>query len=341
MAGYKTPLHPLPLLFAFLPSPNLPSLSSPLVRSDSGYIGSFIVHLAVIGVAILFARMQPDPAREIEDQDPLLLEVWQGDGSERDPGIPGQARGIAQGVSTGDKSKLGLGAKAMIRVKPLNADKLLKEMKAEEEKAAAESKAEAKAAAESTKATKTTPDEKHSKTSPKESLDDFNKSKPKGGKSTASGATASGATASAKSSGGPKGRAGIQGTSVGGEGTGHGTGKDGIGRPNGKGRNGGDGGSGNAEKLFAGDVNGKFADVFIPLFREQGGELSSDKDSGTVKVRVSPSGLVSFAGWFRRPSDPLVERLVIESIQKMRPVRTPPGGEEYILNIPVSGSVPE
>lgn len=309
------------------------------MRSDSGYIGSFLVHLGVIGVVILFARLQPTPAREVEDQDPLLLEVWQGDGSERDPGIPGAARGIAEGASTGDKSKMGLGAKPFTRVRVLDSGKLLREMKEAEARAAAEAKEEAKAAAEakseSTKATKTTPDEKSSKTSDKVSFADFKKANAKAGKSSSSGATSV-----AKSSGGASGHAGISGVSVGG-GTGRGTGEGGFGRPNGTGRNGGDGGSGNAEKLFVGDVKGKFADVFIPLFREQGGELSSDKDSGTVKVLVSPSGLVSFAGWFHRPSDPLVERLVIESIRKMRPVRPPPGGDEIIVRIPVSGSVEE
>lgn len=303
------------------------------MRSDSGYIGSFLVHTAVIGVAILFARMQPTPAREIEDQDPLLLEVWQGDGSERDHGIPGRARGIAEGASTGDKSKMGLGAKGFTRVKPLNANKLLHEMKVAEAKAAAEAKAEAAKTAKT--ADKSESSAKSDKVASKEKwTPDFlkNGQTKSGGKSSVTGS---------KSTSGSKGHTGIAGSSVGGEGTGHGTGKDGFGRPNGHGRNGGDGGSGNAEKLFAGDVKGKFADIFIPLFREQGGDLASDKDSGIVKVLVSPSGLVSFAGWHRRPVDSLVERLVIESIRKMLPVRTPPGGEEIIVRIPVSGSVEE
>lgn len=303
------------------------------MRSDSGYIGSFLVHVAVIGVAILFARMQPAPAREVEDQDPLLLEIWKGDGSERDPGIPGQARGIAAGASNGDKSKMGLGAKGFTRVKPLNADKLLKEMKEADARAAAEAKAEA--AKEAKTSAKTDSSSKSDKVSAKE------KWSPEFLKNGHSKTGGSKTTSGSKSTSGSKGHSGIHGSSVGAEGTGHGTGKDGLGRPNGKGANGGDGGSGNAEKLFAGDVKGKFADIFIPLFREQGGDLSSDKDSGIVKVLVSPSGLVSFAGWHRRPVDPLVERLVVESIQKMRPVRPPPGGEEIIVRIPVSGSVEE
>jgi hypothetical protein len=300
------------------------------VRSDSGYIGSFIVHLAVIGVAILFSRMQPD-VREVDEQDPLLLEIWQGDGSERDPGIPGRDRGIAEGAITGDKSKMGLGAKGFTRVKVLNADKLLKDMKEADAKAAAEAKAES--AKEAKSADKSDPSAKSDKVSSKEKwTPDFLKN----GQSKTSGKAS---TTGSKSTGGSSGTHGIKGSNVGGEGTGHGTGKDGFGRTNGHGKNGGDGGSGNAEKLFIGDVRGKFADIFIPLFREQGGDLSADKDSGVVKVLVSPSGLVSFAGWHRRPGDALVERLVEESIRKMPPVRTPPGGEEIIVRIEVSGKV--
>ncbi len=296
------------------------------MRSETGYIGSFLVHLAIVGVALLLSRITPAPP-EVEAHDPLLLEVWAGDGSERAPGIPGRDRGIAEGVVTGDKSKTTPGG--MKRVRSLNADKLLKTLKDNEAAAAREAAAnEAKAKAESAK-----PDAKMTKTSAKtETLDAFNKATGKNAKPGKTSSTSSKATGS--------GKAGITGASVG-SGTGKGSGADAFGRAGGKGKNGGDGGSGEAMKLFIGDVRGKFADIFIPLFREQGGDLESTRDRGEVKIAVSASGLVSFAGWAVRPTDPLVERLVVESIQKMRPVRTPPGGEPITVIIPVSGSVDE
>lgn len=101
------------------------------------------------------------------------------------------------------------------------------------------------------------------------------------------------------------------------------------------------GGAGNAEKLFVSDVRSKFANSFIPLFREQGGDSSLVKDNGVVKLHISPSGLVTFGGWQSRPTAALVERLVVESVGKMRQVIPPPGGEEIIVRIPVSAFIEE
>lgn len=299
------------------------------MRSQTGYIGSFLVHLAVIGVAVLCAKMVPERIEDLEAHDPLLLEVWTGDGSERAPGIPGREKGIAQGVATGDKSKTSLGGP--MRVNTLNAKSLLKtfrdnQAQAEKEAAEAKSKAESKAKS----------DSKSTKTSAKtETLDNFKKT---AGKATpSSGKSATSGKAAGKTGGSAS---GISGSSVGsGSGTGKGSGADGFGRASGKGQNGGEGGSGNRLQLWIGDVRGKFADVFIPMFEEQGGDLEASRDRGEVLIRVSPSGLASFAGWEVRPTDPLVERLVLEAILKMRPVPPPLPGEADTVIIPISGKV--
>lgn len=294
-----------------------------VMRSESGYIGSLVVHAALIGLAVFLARMGPKP-EDIRDHDPLLLEVWPGDGSDRAPGIPGRDRGVAEGLATGDKSKAGPGG--LPRMSTLNARSLIKTLKENEAQAAREA---AEAKAKTVEKAKAETDSKSSKTSAKtETLDDFNKATGRTGK------TAAKVGSSHKPSAG-----GVSGTVVGGKGTGKGTGADGFGRAGGKGQNGGDGGSGDALKLFAGDVRGKFADVFIPLFREQGGDLESSRAEGEVRVSVSPSGLVVFSGWEIRPSDAVVERLVQAAILKMKPVRPPPGGQTITLIIPVSGAL--
>ena len=296
------------------------------MREETGYIGSFLLHATIVGVGFLFASMTPE-VREIEDQDPLLLEVWKGDGSERAPGIPGAERGVAEGVVTGDKSKTGLGGATFTPLKKLNADKFIKEMNDNQAKAAAE----AEKAAKSAKAEA----ESEKKSSKKETLADFEKST---GKHSKSGKTSSSGSASGTSSVGSKnGKAGIAGANVGESGTGRGSGRDGFGRAGGKGKNGGDGGSGNAEKLFVGAVKGAFADLYVPMFREQGGEMSAAKDQGVIKITVSESGLISF-DWVRKPSDPVVVRLVESAINKMRPM-PPPKGEALAFSISVSGAV--
>ncbi len=293
------------------------------MREETGYIGSFLIHATIVGLGFLFTVLAPDAPREVSDQDPLLLEVWKGDGSERDPGIPGRERGVAEGVTTGDKQKTGLGGRTFAPLKRLNADKFLKELHEAEAKAAKAAEAAAK------EANKVSATGKVS--SKKESLDDFIREtgKKTGGKATSGGATV----------GSAKGRLGIAGTAVGESGTGRGTGRDGFGRQGGRGKNGGDGGSGNAEKLFIGEVRGAFADIYIPMFREQGSDMAVSADKGVVKLAVSASGLVSFGGWEVKPSDPVVARLVEAAINKMKPVRPPPGGESITLLVPVGGSM--
>lgn len=311
-------------------------------ESRTGLIGSVAVHLVVVGGAFLLAFMRPAEAELVDAQDPILLEVWQGDGSERDPGIPGAARGVAEGMSTGDKSKVGLGG--LPRIRSINADKLINNMKEADRRAAVEQAAAQKAAqaerdaekrTTSTKADPTAPGSNKSKTSQKESLDAFLKSsagkavaKPTNSGSGSGKATGSGAT--------------MQSARVGsgtGTGTGSGTGADGLGRPTGTGANGGDGGSGREDALFAGDVRGKFAEIFIPLFRDEGGDLDSESDRATVDVLVSASGIVSFSGWYVRPNSSVTERLVREAIRKMPPTRRPPGGKPITVRIPLKGTV--
>lgn len=303
------------------------------VRWNHGYTASIILHAAIIIVAVCIARMAPRETINVDGQDPLLLEVWTGDGSERDPGIPGRDRGIADGSATGNKSKVGPGGMPNLR---MNASKLLKELRDNDAKAAAMAAAEAKAAKESKESAKSDTREKASdktsKTSTKESLADWKKAHPHQGK-----------TAVSPSSGSHTGTAHgkIGGTSVAGVklGTGKGSGEDGFGRSLGKGKYGGDGGSGNALKLFVGDVKGKFNDAYGPLFREQGSEISGDKDVGIVEILVSPSGLVRFSKWVDRPSNELMERIVLDAISKMRPVRPPPDGEETRVEVTVSGRI--
>lgn len=94
-----------------------------------------------------------------------------------------------------------------------------------------------------------------------------------------------------------------------------------------------------AASSFAASVRAEFARVYVPLFREQGADIASDKDTGAVKLRVSPAGNVTFAEWVTRPSEPLLEKIVLRSIEAMRPVTPPPGGDETFVRIKFSGSV--
>lgn len=293
------------------------------MSSRNGYIGSLLVHLGIIAAAVLLARLKPE-AHDVDAQDPLLLEVWTGDGSERAPGIPGKERGVASGHASGNKLKTG-----MPRIRTVDSDKIIRDLKAAEARAAAEEKAAREA-----KPEKAAPD-KSSKPDKKESLEDFRKST---GKTTAkpSKSTSTGSTAATAS--GRTGKTGISGAHVG-SATGTGAGEPGFGRANGKGRNGGDGGSGEAIKLFAGDVRGKFQDAYQPLFEEQGGGLDASKDRAIVRVSVSPSGSVTFIGWIHPPSDPLMEKIIRSAIARMPLVRRPPSGSTTTLQIPVNGDV--
>lgn len=300
-------------------------MTATTMREETGYIGSLLLHGTLIGLAVLVTTLAPHAPEQVSDQDPLLLEVWAGDGSERDPGIPGRERGIAEGVRSGDKQKTGLGARSFAPLKKMNAEKFLKEVKELEAKAAAEA---AKAAQKTADSTKTT--------AKRESLEDFKKAT---GRVSSGKSSPQGAPGGVSATGSSKGKPGISGTAVGESGTGHVTGRDGFGRAGGRGKNGGDGGSGNADMLFAGEVRGAFADLYIPMFREQGGDMTAAHDRGVIKLRVSESGLVSFAGWSVQPSDAVVARVAEAAVNKMRPVRPPPGGESITLLIPVGGKL--
>lgn len=301
------------------------------LREETGYIGSLIFHLTVVGVAVLLASMAPAVREVASEQDPMLLELDPGDGSERDPGIRGEVRGIAEGVSTGDKSKTGLGGKTFAPLKKMDPNKFLKELHENQAKAA-EAEKQAKAAAQKD------PDGEGPKSrTKKETLEEFIKTSGKTGKGGKSSPT--GPAGGTSAVGSAKGKIGIAGSSVGDSGTGRGTGADGFGRAGGKGKNGGDGGSGNAEKLFLGSVRGAFADIYYPLFREQGGEMASSLDTGEIKLTVSESGLVSFAGWVRKPNEAIIARLAEAAVNRMKPVRPPPGGEAVTLILKVGGKL--
>lgn len=303
------------------------------MSSNSGYFGSLAVHGAIIGIALLLARMTPEHTVDADSQDPLLLEVWTGDGSTRDPGIPGRDRGIAEGAATGNKTKVGLGGMPRLN---FSAKSMLDRLHANEAKAAAAAAAAEKEAARQEKADKS--DDKHSDKSEKVSIADWKKAHPgqkvppsTGGKVAVTGGKTAGVS-------GKSGTSSITGGKVG---TGKGSGEDGFGRAGGKHGNGGDGGSGDALRLFRGDVKGKYDDAFQPLFSEQGGDISGSKDDGVVVILVSPSGLVRFLRWNRRPSNPEMERIVLAAIAKMLPVRPPPDGKETELALLVTGKVTE
>lgn len=101
----------------------------------------------------------------------------------------------------------------------------------------------------------------------------------------------------------------------------------------------GSGGGGGVSSSLAASVRAEFAGIYIPLFRELGADIASEKDSGEVKLRVSPAGNVTFAGWVTRPSEALLEKIVLRSIEAMRPVSPPKGGVETLVPIRFSGSV--
>lgn len=306
------------------------------MSSKYGYIASITVHAAVVVLALLLARLAPDRVIDVDAQDPLLLEVWTGDGSERDPGIPGRDRGIADGAVTGNKAKVGAGGMPNLK---FSAKSMLDRLHANEAKAAAAAAAAEKEAAKAAKAEKL--DDKTSDTPTKVekvSIADWKKAHP-GQKVPAT--TGGKVIVTGSKTGANSGKTGGTSIATGKVGTGKGSGEDGFGRPGGKGKNGGDGGSGNALKLFTGDVRGKFQSAYAPIFDDKGGELDSNRDSGKVILAVSPSGLVRFHGWARRPADPLLESIVKEAIAKMPPVRTPPSGEEELVQFEVSGRVNE
>ncbi len=99
----------------------------------------------------------------------------------------------------------------------------------------------------------------------------------------------------------------------------------------------GDGAAG--ESSWVSVVRSAFAETFIPLFREHGGDLRASRDTAEVELLVSPSGKVSFSRWAVRPKEALMESLVTRAVDAMAAVPPPADGLPKRVLLPVSAHV--
>ena len=102
-----------------------------------------------------------------------------------------------------------------------------------------------------------------------------------------------------------------------------------LGRSHGTGENGGDGGTASAQQLYAGQVLGRFRDAWMDLVAAEGEDLGEVVCG--VKVAVSASGAVSFAGWLTEPRSSKASALVRKAVAKIGNCGPPPDGKAFTI----------
>lgn len=134
----------------------------------------------------------------------------------------------------------------------------------------------------------------------RESLDDFNRSRGNG-RGTGGGTTG--------------GVAGVQ-----------------LGRANGTGDNGGEGGRASAQQLYAGEVLARFRQAWADVVTSDGEDLGAFRCG--VKVVVSASGNVAFAGFINEPASSKAKALVRRAIGQIGNCGRPPDGKGFDIDFP-------
>ena len=102
-----------------------------------------------------------------------------------------------------------------------------------------------------------------------------------------------------------------------------------LGRSYGTGDNGGDGGSASAQQLYAGEVLARFRSAWMDLVSAQGEDLGEVVCG--VKVAVSASGNVTFAGWLTEPRQAKAAALVRQAVSRIGNCGRPPDGKAFTI----------
>lgn len=105
-----------------------------------------------------------------------------------------------------------------------------------------------------------------------------------------------------------------------------------LGRATGTGDNGGGGGTATAQQLYAGEVLARFRAAWADVVASEGDDLG-DLQCG-VRVAVSASGQVAFAGWIRQPGSAKAASLVQKAVSRIGNCGPPPENKAFSINFP-------
>lgn len=106
-----------------------------------------------------------------------------------------------------------------------------------------------------------------------------------------------------------------------------------VGRKNGPGDNGGDGGSATEKQLYAGEVLARFRLAWSDIIAAEGAALSAADNCG-VTVSVDFAGNVAFAGWLTKPKDARMAELVRRACVQIGNCGKPPAGKSFNIDFP-------
>lgn len=110
-----------------------------------------------------------------------------------------------------------------------------------------------------------------------------------------------------------------------------------IGRKDGTGANGGDGGTASELQLYAGEVKARFQSAWTDLLAAEGATLESAGSCG-VTLRVDAAGGVAFSAWLTAPRDPRFAQLVKQAVARIGNCGKPPGGKSLVIDFPKVGA---
>ena len=105
-----------------------------------------------------------------------------------------------------------------------------------------------------------------------------------------------------------------------------------LGRPTGTGDNGGEGGRASAQQMYAGEVLARFRQAWADTVTSEGEDLGVFQCG--VKVSISASGAVSFAGFINEPSSAKAKALVRRAVGQIGNCGQPPDGKAFEINFP-------
>lgn len=105
-----------------------------------------------------------------------------------------------------------------------------------------------------------------------------------------------------------------------------------LGHSNGTGDNGGEGGRATAQQVYAGEVLARFRQAWADVVTSEGEDLGSLRCG--VKVTVSASGNVSFAGFIAEPASAKAKALVRRAVGQIGNCGQPPDGKAFEIDFP-------
>ena len=105
-----------------------------------------------------------------------------------------------------------------------------------------------------------------------------------------------------------------------------------LGRPNGTGDNGGEGGRATAQQMYAGEVLARFRQAWADTVTTEGEDLGSFQCG--VRVSVSASGTVTFVGFINEPPSAKAKVLVRRAVAAIGNCGQPPDGKAFEIAFP-------